>query len=375
MELMYNPLAQDALTPRGMMKLSLAMMQVTAEAFKLVLPGKDYYAVWQEFQNKLQAFDLFENVDAALQLPSGTGLPLATLLDRCSALGPYSAVWATEGVGHYYTEKCWRERGIVRGLLRSNGAAVLPTESLIALHAGMGLSFATHLLEARPSSHKLRSALEKFIVLCRDNSRQEYSGASFEALGLAARNLHPHLVLAIDRELASMTEELAGYFWHGVGRALYFSPTNFLPGGSAPWRAVEAAKREAPHEVGQRNALAGVVWALVLVNIRHPQVLELFLQHHGRELERNDAFASGLTSALVVWRDSAPTDVSIEKLYSHSPADQNLIGLWNTQVRQPCVHGLQRYCWGVREGDCLGRLFRYQPLRELSAELESRRCA
>src|SRR5438270_4013917 len=99
---MYNLLTRDAFTPRGMMKLGFAMMWMSAEAFKLVVPGRGDRAAWQEFQNKLQTFDLFEYVDATLQLPSGAGLPLAALVERSLALGPYRSVWATEGVGHYY---------------------------------------------------------------------------------------------------------------------------------------------------------------------------------------------------------------------------------------------------------------------------------
>jgi len=361
MELTYNPLTYETLTPRGMMKLGLVLMQVAAEAFKLVVPTEGNRATWQEFQNKVQTFDLFENVDAALQLQSGTE-PLAELVGRSRALGSYSAVWATEGVGHYYAERCWEGGRTLKGLLRSDNTEALPLENLIPLHAGMGLSFACRLLGNVPRcpSCSLRKTLEEFNELCRDNAREGYEGAAYEALGLAARNLYPHLVPHLDHELMLMNEELAGYFWHGVGRALYFSPTNFLLIGSMPSRAMEAARHEPPHETGRLNALAGLVWALALVNIRHPQVLELFLKHHRSHIEENDAFASGLTSALVIWRNSARKDASIEKLYSHSPADPSLRKLWERQVRRSCLESLQRYKWELKEGNGLGRLFCYQ---------------
>jgi len=357
-----------------MMKLGLVLMQVAAEAFKLVMPTELNRATLQEFQNKIQTFDLFENVDAALQLQSGTE-PLTELVARSKALGSYSAVWATEGLGHYYAERRWEDSQTLKGLLRDDG---LPLESEIPLHAGMGLSFACRLLGRVPprcSSYSVRETLEEFDELCRDNSREGYEGAAYEALGLAARNLYPHLVPLLDHELTLMNEERVGYFWHGVGRALYFSPTNFLLIGSAPSRAMEAAWHEPPHKEGRLNALAGLVWALALVNIRHPQVLELFLKHHRSHIEGSDAFASGLTSALVVWRDSARRDASIDKLYSHSPSDPVLQELWERRVRRSCLESLERYEWELKEGDGLGRLFRYQPLPKSPVEFEGRRRA
>jgi hypothetical protein len=359
-----------------MMKLGFTLMQVCAEALKLVIPGESNYATWQEFQNKLQSFDLFENVDATLQLGSHSELPLTSMVARSLTLGPYRAVWATEGIGHYYAERFLAGRGTAQGLLQSDDAEALPTGSLTALHAGMGLSFAGRLLGGVApacSSHKVRRALEEFVALCRDNSREGYEGVTYEALGLAARNLHPHLVSLIDRELASMNEDLVGYFWHGVGRAIYFTPSNFLPTSSAPWQAVKMARREPPHELGRLNALAGLVWSLVLVNIQHPQILELFLRHHGQQFGENDAFANGLISALVIWRDSSPNDAFIEKLCSYRPVKPALAELWETHIGPSCSDVLPRYHRVLKQGKGLGRIFRYQSLSELCADLENRR--
>jgi hypothetical protein len=375
MELMSNLSTRDAFTPRGMMKLSFTLLQVCAEALKLMLPGEDNYATWQEFQNKLRSFDLFENVDSTLQLRSPSSLPLTSMVARSLTLGPYRGVWATEGIGHYYAERCLSERGTVRGLLQSDGAEALPTGSLTALHAGMGLSFAGRILGGigrNCSSCTVREALEEFVALCAGNSHEGYEGATYEALGLTARNLHPHLVSHIDRELELMDKELVGYFWHGVGRALYFAPSNFLPINSAPWQAVNMAHGEPPHELGRRNALAGLVWSLVLINIRHPQILELFVRHHGQRFDESDAFTNGLISALVIWRDSSPNDPFIEKLFSYRPVNSTVAELWDRYVAS-CSDALPRYHRIFKQGKGLGRLFRYQSLPELCVDLENRR--
>ncbi len=66
-------------------------------------------------------------------------------------------------------------------------------------------------------------------------------------------------------------------FWHGAGRSLYFVPTNFATFGAAHGRALQAAMNEAPGPEERRNAVAGLVWAVTLVNIRHPAILKNLL--------------------------------------------------------------------------------------------------
>src|SRR5205085_2866059 len=108
-------------------------------------------------------------------------------------------------------------------------AESVPTSSLAALHAGAGLSFAGRalgVLTPRSTAGEVRRALEQFVALCRANSHEGYVRAAYEALGLWTRNLSPQLMPSIDRQLAEADEEMVGYFWHGVGRALYFAPTN-----------------------------------------------------------------------------------------------------------------------------------------------------
>ena len=85
------------------------------------------------------------------------------------------------------------------------------------------------------------------------------------------------MVRIVDRGLSAIDPDIVGYFWHGVGRGLYFLPINALPCSSSTWRAVEMAHEEAPHTLGRLNALGGLAWAVTLVNIRHPAILEAFL--------------------------------------------------------------------------------------------------
>jgi len=372
---MFDAVTLDAFTPRGMMRMAFNMMQQSAETLRALMPGQETRVVWQEFKNKLHAFDLFEHVDSELRLPSETFLPLTELIERVSTLEAYRALWATEGVGHYYAETFWEQHGAPQNLLSGSDASALPATSMTALHAGMGLAFASRLLETvNPESpaRKIQTALEQFIALCQDNSRKGYVGATYESLGLVARNLYPQMVQILGRQLSEICDALVAYFWHGVGRAIYFAPTNFPPFNSAPWRGVAMTQREPAHESGRLNALAGLMWAAMLVNIRQPEIVETLLKHHGHELIQSDALSNGASSAVMIWRDSTTDDSYLDALFQYQPgsSDAGLIELWTTQVLRPCQDALQHIYPVLKEQDCLGEAFRYQSLPELVARLK-----
>jgi hypothetical protein len=371
-DMAWGALAGDEDAARRALKTAFDVAGGAAAAAGPLAPSREGRLAWLELRNKLEAYNLFAYVDLALGLRPGDPVTLHELLERASALGPYRSVWATEGVGYFYAETA---RGAGRAALDlSAHADSLPASSLAALHAGAGLSFAASALEPlgpRCTSRELSHALEQFIALCRACSRGGYEGAAYEALGLWTRSLSPHLVTDIDRQLSEAGDEMVGYFWHGVGRALYFAPTNALPVGG-DWPAADAARGEPPHELGRVNALAGLTWALALVNVRHPEVLECFLARHGRGPEEGDALANGFCSAFIVWRDCSPADTYLEALCEHRPADAGAARLWERQVARPCAEAAGRYYRVLRDAGRVGEVFRYRSLAELVDGLERR---
>jgi hypothetical protein len=374
-DLMCNLATLEALTPRHMTKMALAAMQQSAEVCKLLMPGRENRLAWQEFINKLQAFDLFEHVDVTLHLPSGPEVPLSTLVEKAAALGPYLAVWAMEGLGRYYAETRWEHQGTPQDLLTADQAHTLPASSLIPLHTGMGLSLADRLLgtlKPRSAEADIDSVLQRFIALCRYNSREGYAGAALEAIGLVARLRYPDLVRSVDRRLSAIAPDTVGYFWHGVGRGLYFLPINALPCGSSDRRAIEMAQGEAPHRLARLNALGGLAWAVTLVNIRHPAILETFLKWYGDVLAVDDAFSTGVSSALMIWHDMDRGDAHLRAFLQYQPdaADPRLAQLWNSQVREPFQAALPRYYDVLQTRHGLGDLFRYQALPALVDRLK-----
>jgi hypothetical protein len=365
----------EAFTPRYMTRMTFEVMQQSTEVCKFLIPGRENRLAWQELQNKLQAFDLFEHVDVILHLPSGPDLALAAQVAQAEALGPYLAVWALEGLGWYYAETSWEYTGTPQHLLTADQTHALPVRSLIPLHTGLGLSLADRLLSTlKPQSPEasIDAVLQQFFALCQQNARAGYVGAVLEALGLVTRLRCPELVRSIDCRLSAIAPHIVGYFWHGVGRGLYFLPLNALPCSSSTLRAIEMAQGEAPHTIGRLNALGGLAWAMTLVNIRHPAILETFLQQYGDVLSTHEAFSTGVSAALMIWHDITSDDPYLRAFLQHQPDPSNprLVQLWNNQVREPFLDVLQRYYMVLQARHGLGEAFQHQPFSALVDRLE-----
>jgi hypothetical protein len=279
-------------------------------------------------------------------------------------------------MGHNYADRFWGQPDDPRDLLSGAEARAVPDKSLTMLHAGIGLSFAQHLLQPltpETPGPEVRSVVERFLRLCQQNSRPGYIGAAMESLGLVTRDFHPReLVPVIDKQLAQVDEEAQAYFWHGVGRAIYFSPTYFLPVGRSPWRAVEMIFGEAPHELGQLNALAGLTWAVTLVNMPQPQIMEAIIKAHGQEFSQSGAFANGISSSIIMRHDTTPDAPFVTTFCEYQPADSDpaLAQLWNSLVRGPCQDALQRYYGVLKHTHRLGEVFREQSLPDLVERLK-----
>ena len=263
------------------------------------LPGHEL----QEVQNKLEVFRLFAYVDQELRFPANR-LSLQSMVCRAHALPPWQRNFALEGVAHYYMNGAGAASSFT-GLLADPD---LPETAMVPMHAGMGTALADaglSRLSARPSKADLHGALENFFELCYANSRPGWHENSIEAMGLAVRTLHPHLLMQVSGALGEIDQTAQRLFWHGVGRSLYFVPMNFITFGGSHERALRAAIDEAPTLEDRRNTVAGLVWAVTLVNIRHPAVLKNLLRSC-RGIRMSAAVTNGIVSALMVWKHMAP---------------------------------------------------------------------
>jgi hypothetical protein len=352
------------------------MLPPMTRAISLLIPGRDSRVAWQNAQNNAEIIQLVAHVSKVLP-PPGTEAPLFSLVEKCYALGTFPALWAIEGLGHWYADSFYLKNSAAdaqpRSLLTSQQAEGLPPKSLTMMHAGIGMSFAKRTLgplKASSPAAEIRAAAAKIVELCRNSSQPGYAGAAIESLGLASRFLHgTAMVRALDEQLAQVGgkqgEDLVGYLWHGAGRAMYFSPPNFMPAWRTPWRAVEMTRTEPPHELGRRSAAAGFSWAITLVNMRFPVIMETLLKYHGDEFLKDDAFSNGVMSSLIMRYDITPDDSVLAAYRAHRPADARIAELWDRLVKGPAEKALTEF-YPVLKAQCkLEEVFRYQDLAAL----------
>lgn len=350
--------------PRTAVRLGVDFAQRSSEAFRLFFPGRNVGPALTEIVNKAEVFLLVKENRRILGIPSTDPLPLLELVGRAYELDPFPALWAVEGLGHEYGASFWRQEIVPEGILTEEALADLPDKSLLMLHAGIGLSFAQHLLQDLSSSTpsaEIQRVVARIIELCHANSRSGYVGAALESIGLVTRTFHPKLVPAVDRAFREVAAEAVGYYWHGVGRAIYFLPPNFLP--CSDWRTFETARRESPDELARRNAFAGLAWAFVMVNQRQPGILaDLLIAPHGEELARDDAFSNGVASSIIMRVDTTPEAAFIAAFNEFQPDDARaaLVDRWNRLVRLPAEKAVNVFHPILKARDQLGTVFQYQ---------------
>lgn len=323
--------------------------------------------IFQELKNKIGVFTLVKNLASKLNLPSDEFVPLNTLVEKAYSVSPYEALWAVEGLGHYYTDSYRKFHGEPQGLLAEGSKNVAPG-SLLMLHAGMGLAFADRLVgELTPETPapQVRAALQQFIDLCTNNSKKGYRGAAIESLGLVTRDFYPDMLPVVSQQFREIAPDLTGYFWHGTGRALYFSRQYFLP-GLCIWCDVGQLVDTEPEQL---SALAGLSWAVSLVNQRQPAVVENQLRLYVEESPLARAFTQGVVSTNIMRADTTPDQDFQKAFIDYQPKNPQTAASWNRRITEPVKTGLQSYYPTLRQHDALEEVFRYQDLGKLADQL------
>ncbi len=357
--------------PANILRLGYQGVRQAAQLVQALLPGQAILA-WHELRNKLEVFTSVKNLSADLGLPAGEFIPLPQMVGKAYGVSPFLALWAVEGVGHDYTDRYWQHKGVPSGLLSAEQAPV-PEKSLLMLHAGMGLSFADRLLgdltsEATPD--QVRSVVEYFLFLCRSNSRPGYMGAALESLGLQTRVFYSDLLHRVDQQLRLTAPEFLGFFWHGAGRGLYFSREYFLPVLRSVWCGVDEEARNTPDRL---SSMAGLNWAVTLVNMRQPEIIQNMLRSP-IESDLIQGFTNGAVSSVIMREDTTPGEPFTSDFYQNVPdAGQPFLAAeWARLIANPCRVGLQTYYPVLRECDAPDQVFRYQDLSALISNLKAR---
>ena len=369
----FRLLEPESWTPSGFARTAAEMTARIAEGMRYADPSSEGLAAWRELGNKVEIFRLVKYLKSRVPIPEGR-FDLYEFVEKCYDLGPFLALWAVEGLGHDYAHTFRPYTETTQGILTDPALDKLAVKSMTMLHAGIGLGFAQELLDgttdSTPSS-EVRETLDLFIRLCKQNSRPGYEGAAIESLGIVTRNWHRNLVKIVDEQLIDFDEEAAAYFWRGAGRALYFQPVNFVPMYGSIANAIYMSKQESPHEMARHNTLAGIAWAATVVNMRHPEVMEAFLNRHGDEVDGQDAFINGVVSSIIMRQDTTPDEPFIRDFIEHTPdvSNSHLEDLWKDIIRKPGDEGLSKFYPVLRDCHRLGEVFRYQCLAALVENL------
>jgi hypothetical protein len=363
-------LTPQLLSPSAWAEVTFAVAQRSAVAARQLAACQALLAA-AELRAKGEVICLVLDLAKLIHVAEAPPFPLYELLGRAYALGPFPALWGVEGLGREYGDSFWSQGVTPHDILRDERTSELPASSLTMLNAGIGLSFAMHQLagiRAWTPEPELCGLVEEDVRLCRDNAREGYVGAAFENLGLAIQSFHPPLVPAVDRVLRQVAPEVLGYYWHGVGRSVFFDPINLLPGSDG--LLFEMAARMAPDEAARLNAVAGAAWGYVLVTQRDPRIAaELLIGPYGERLAENGAFANGVASAMMMRFDTTPDAPFIQPFlqYRPSPLDPRLAELWDRLIRIPGETALEVYYPVIKQHQRLGDIFEYRDLSAFAA--------
>lgn len=318
-----------------------------AVAAAVAARGRELGSNFQEFGGKLVVYYLVR-IRAQRRAVRGDR-DLAALVAETCRRDPKHLAFLLERLCYDFVSGAWRAGKEPLHLLDGEAAASLPEQSLILLHTGLGMALTQHLFRPlRPDqpAAAFDAALDRFAGLVSANARPEFAAVAFEALGVMVRRFLPHLHEPLEARLRARDAGLASYYWHGVGRAIYFLPSLFHPFPGTARRGLEICRREPVETHHRLDALAGFSFASTMINLRHPELVARLLAY--LEQGETEALASGVAGALLTRHHTNPEEPAVREFLRplgepwSATADGRLRGVWETAVRKPCAEALDR---------------------------------
>ena len=337
----------------------------------LLTPGRNSRVLTQECRNKCRIMMLVNSLTSYMAADGST--TLQSIVEQCYAQGDFPALWAIEGVGKDFAE--WHMAKTLTPTRLLIDAPLEPKweKSLLMLHAGIGMAFGKHWIEPLAEDcpdADVRKAVTSTVDLCRNNSRPGYYGPAIESLGLVTRFMKsPAFSMRVHKALTEYAPDSVGYYWRGMGRSIYFGPKNFMPGFSKPSRAIDMCAEEAPSEELRQGLLSGVAWAVTVVNMETPEVMEWVLENSEDYFGANPGYPNGVTSSVVMRYDITPGFPLIDRFRNYKPSDPKAAQLWKTAIAEPMRFAIETLHPLLQKNVCLGEIFHYQSLPDLAAKL------
>ena len=130
-----------------------------------------------------------------------------------------------------------------------------------------------------------------------------------------------------------------------------------------------------PDGIGRAEALAGLAWALTLVNLRRPEVVAEALARADGDLAPGGPVEHGVCAALLVWTAAAGRDALVERFLdgpTRPPRTRGRRGSWRDLLDR-CAGAVDTLPPLLTSADSWPKLFRFRPLEALEADLIDRR--
>lgn len=242
----------------------------------------------------------------------------------------WGAIWRIEGYGYSYA------RAVLSNLGKNGKASVFAPNLVpggeMPFYIGVGLYLGNRLDErwkSLDSAHASLSELERFVTLLNAGTqwRPILDGVGFRLALSEPRRLHA-LFDALPRE-----HEAAMHLWHGAGRAAYFLTPRALSGMPGQWTCYTKLGKIALNERTHSEAIRGLSFAVGLINIAEPAVLEEFVTRHARDAEDESAIAAGVGDALDLWMRLIGRDAVLQDFSAHERTiDEANIAAWWAQT-------------------------------------------
>jgi hypothetical protein len=339
----------------------------------MLFPGRNATILHTESKNKANIMTLVNGQASYVDEKFSTSVP--KMVEQAYALGQFPALWAIEGIGKDIAEWHMKRNPKVANIMQEIELDPKWDGAWLMLHAGQGMAFAKYFVDRMKtrSDEEIKHAVESAVDLCRNNSRPGYFGAAMESLGLVSRFMGDGAYCRkVDAVLRSYAPDCVGYFWRGAGRALYFHPVNFFPGmGNKPSRAIANSEIEGPHEEAVKNLKAGIAWALTVVNMVTPEVMEWVLKNQSEYFGDSPSFTNGMMSSVVMRYDTSPQLPTVKEFMNYRPQDPQVAALWKTYVTTTLEDAINRVHPVLKKHHRLDEVFHYTPLLQLASDLES----
>ncbi|MBS1859796.1 MAG: hypothetical protein JST11_30780 [Acidobacteria bacterium] len=318
-----------------------------------------------ESNNKISTIESVEFANAFL----GGDAPVAELVQRIEASDPFRGLWLGEGLGLHFGLRTLKQNEHPKNLFTVGEGEAIPQHLLLMAHAGMALGFARHHLDAigkKPSPGAVYEATRKTAELIQDNGISGFSGISYEAWGMVTTFFYRKLLATVLESMEKIDPARVPFLWHGVGRACYF--LNFMPRWKDPWPAFLLMEEMGTEPVRRANLFAGLAAAMVMVNMKTPQVLESVLRERIARLSSTDqaSYAQGIACSMVMREDTTPGDQTCRKLVAHVPPP-DVAELWKSVIATPGSLALETIRPLLRGRQQLDKITRFCPLDEVLA--------